>query len=82
MSWRPFGQYYRWAFQVSSALESAEPLVFIFSQIAHSDDKNLEVSGNKLQERASVVLETWASAAAFSQQLRGCIGCLSLSRSS
>ena len=50
--------------------------------IVASDDKNLEVSGNKLQERASVVLETWASAAAFSQQLRGCIGCLSLSYSS
>ena len=47
-----------------------------------SDDNNLEVSGNKLQERASVVLESWASAAAFSQQLRGCIGCVSLSYSS
>ena len=47
-----------------------------------SDDKNLEVSGNELQERASVVHETWLSAAAFSQQLRGCIGCLGLSYSS
>ena len=47
-----------------------------------SDVKNFEVSGNELQERASVVYETWLSAAAFSQQLRVCSGCLSLSYSS
>ena len=46
-----------------------------------SDDKNLEVSGNKLQERASVDLETWVSVAAISQQLRDCSGCRSLSYS-
>ena len=50
--------------------------------IVASDEKNFEVASNMLQERASVVLDTWVSAAAFSQQLRGCIGCVSLSYSS
>ena len=47
-----------------------------------SDVKNLEVSGNELQERAGVVHDIGLSVAVFSQQLNGCIRCLRVSYSS